>query len=276
MGREQLWRTIGQVHEVDPTFVSVTYGAGGATADRLARTMAVTDRILDETDIATVAHLTCVGATRDELADIVDRYAASGIANVLALRGDPPDGPGAPWQSHQDGLDYAVQLVEMIRERGEFCVGVAAFPYRHPASPDVEHDAKVLALKAKAGATFAITQLFFEADPYLELVDRAASYGCDIPIIPGLMPVTSLAQIDRFASLSGTPVPAPLVEALSRGGDDPKEVRRIGIEASTELADRLLQAGAPGLHFYTLNRSTATLEIYRALGLSPDDVVSGV
>lgn len=262
-----LWRTIRRLEMLSPTFVSVTYGAGGSADSRLARTEAVTRKIVTDTTIPAVAHMTCIGASRNELRQVIGAYADAGIRNILALRGDPPGGPAAEWVQHPQGLRYAVELVEMLTELGDFCVGVAAFPYRHPASPDVQHDARVLAAKARAGAAFAITQMFFDSDAYFALVDRASAAGCDIPIVPGLMPITSPAQIDRMATLTGTPIPEKLRVRLDRVAGDPSSFRAVGVESTIEMASQLLQQGAPGLHFYTLNRSTATVEIYQALGL---------
>ena len=263
-GEDVLWSSVRRLEGLAPTFVSVTYGAGGSTRERTVR---ITGRIAAETTLTPVAHLTCVAASRAELRQVVGAYAASGVRNVLALRGDPPGGPEGRWEAHPDGLTHAVELVELVRSLGRFSVGVAASPYKHPESPDLEHDARVLAMKADAGAEFAITQLFFDAGAYLELVERAARHGCTIPIIPGLMPITNLGQIHRFGVLGGTPVPDRLTARLHEVGDDPAAVRAVGMEATTRLAQDLLDGGAPGLHFYTLNRSTATLEIYRDLGL---------
>jgi methylenetetrahydrofolate reductase (NADPH) len=196
------------------------------------------------------------------------RYADAGIRNVLALRGDPPGGPGQPFQPHPDGFDYAAQLVEFVAGLGGFSVGVAAFPDVHPEAADANADAENLCRKAEAGASFAITQFFFEAAAYFRLVDRVRSLGCDLPIIPGLMPVTNVAQIDRFAQLSGTPVPGELATRFHEIADDVDAVRELGVEVAADLGARLLAGGAPGLHFYTLNRSTATREVARALGLT--------
>jgi methylenetetrahydrofolate reductase (NADPH) len=260
-----LWDSIRRLEGLQPTFVSVTYGAGGSTRDRTVR---ITGRIAQETTLTPVAHLTCVGASRAELRRVVGAYADAGVRNVLALRGDPPGGPGATWSPHPEGLDHADDLVRLVRGLGRFCVGVAAFPETHPESPDLEHDARVLAAKQEAGAQFAVTQFFFDADGYFRLRDLAAGHGCDMPIIPGLMPVTNLRQIERFAQLSGAALPGDLVARLHAVADDPVAVRQVGVEAATTLASRLLAGGAPGLHFYTLNRSTATLEIFGALGAS--------
>ena len=261
----QLWLTLRRLEGLHPTFVSVTYGAGGSTRDRTVR---ITGRIARETTLTPVAHLTCVGSSQAELRQVVGAYADAGVRNVLALRGDPPGGPGSAWTPHPHGLDHADKLVELVSSLGDFCVGVAAFPERHPESADTDQDARVLAAKQRAGAQFAVTQFFFDAEDYLRLRDAAAAYGCDMPIVPGLMPVTNLGQIRRFAQLSGAALPANLVSRLETVGGDPAAVREVGVQAATELADRLLAEGAPGLHFYTLNRSTATLEIFHALGVS--------
>ena len=265
-GERTLFETIRQLEPLAPTFVSVTYGAGGTTRDRTVR---IVERIATDTTLTAVGHLTCVSSSRADLRSVIGTFAAAGIRNVLALRGDPPGGPGAPWEPHPDGLEHADELVRMLRELGGFCVGVAAFPEGHPESPDLDSDAKHLALKAAAGADFAVTQFFFDADDYFRLVDRAAAHGCTIPILPGVMPVTNVSQIQRFAQLSGAAFPAALAQRLEAVADDAAEVRRIGVEVATEFCSKLLDGGAPGLHFFTLNRSTSTLEIYRALGLGP-------
>ncbi|WP_019877421.1 methylenetetrahydrofolate reductase [NAD(P)H] [Sporichthya polymorpha] len=265
-GERTLFETIRQLEPLAPTFVSVTYGAGGSTRDRTVR---IVERIATETTLTAVGHLTCVSSSRAELRSVIGSFAGAGIRNVLALRGDPAGGPGTPWESHPEGLEHADELVRLLRELGDFCVGVAAFPEGHPESPDLDADAKYLALKAAAGADFAVTQFFFDADDYFRLVDRAAAHGCTIPILPGIMPVTNLSQIQRFAELSGAAFPASLAERLQAVADDAAEVRRIGVEFATELCSKLLDGGAPGLHFYTLNRSTSTLQIYQALGLGP-------
>lgn len=262
-GVETLWQAITDLEPLNPTFVSVTYGAGGSTRER---TVEITGRIGRETPMRPVGHLTCVGATRDELDRVLDEYSAAGVSNVLVLRGDPPAGPGAQWTPTDGGFDYASELVAFTADKGNHCIGVAAFPDPHPASGSAEVDAEVLKAKQDAGAQFAITQFFFRSKSYFELVQRASDVGVTIPIIPGIMPVTNLAQIERFAQLSGADFPADLRAEFDEVDQD--RVRELGIAHATDLCRELLDGGAPGLHFYTLNRSSATREIFRDLGLS--------
>jgi methylenetetrahydrofolate reductase (NADPH) len=261
-GERQLWRALRELEALQPTFVSVTYGAGGSTRDRTVR---VTEKIAHDTSMTPLGHLTCVGHSRDTLRSVIGAYADAGVRNVLALRGDPPEGPSAPYVAHPQGLRYALELVEMTKALGDFCVGVAAFPEAHPTAPSLAADARVLAEKARAGADFAITQLFFRPSDYFTLVDRVAALGVDIPIIPGIMPITNLAQIKRMAELSGADLPTDVVARVARFEGDASAVRSEGIALATELCDTLLAGGAPGLHFYTLNRSKATREIYSGL-----------
>ena len=263
-GEQTLWEAIRRLERVRPTFVSVTYGAGGSTRGRTVR---MTGRIARETSLTPMAHLTCVGSSIAEIRQVVGEYAGAGVRNVLALRGDPPGGPGTPWTPHAEGLNHANELVSLIRSLGSFTVGVAAFPDKHPESPSLDHDADVLVRKADAGAEFAITQFVFDADSYVRLRDQVVARGRDLPIIPGLMPVTSFAQVRRMAELSGTPLPAAVVARLEVAADDPSAIREVGVQIATELSQRLLAEGAPGLHFYTMNRSLATLEVYANLGV---------
>lgn len=260
-GEVRLWQTIRELEPLHPTFVSVTYGAGGTTRERTIR---ITGRIAVETTLTPVAHLTCVSHSRDELRQVIGHYADAGVRNMLALRGDPRGGPGQPWTSHPGGLDHAVELVQLVRRLGDFCVGVAAFPEKHPEAASPDSDAAVLAAKARAGADFAVTQLFFDAEDYFALLGRVRALGCEIPIIPGIMPITNVTQVSRFAELSGSAVPDRILDQLSPA-KDAGEVRRIGVGLATALCDELLAGGAPGLHFYTLNRSKATREIFTAL-----------
>ncbi len=264
-GEEQLWQAIRELEPYRPTFVSVTYGAGGSTRESTVR---ITGRIAAETSLTAMAHLTCVGHTRAELEQILDVYAAEGIGNVMALRGDPTDGPRAPWTPTEGGLTYAEELVRLVRSRAEFSVGVAAFPEGHPSAESLDHDADVLAAKARAGAEFAVTQMFFRASDYFALVERVRARGVDLPILPGIMPILNLASIRRQGELIGTDVPDRVVRRIARHEGDPAAMRAEGIAIAAELCDELLAGGAPGLHFYTLNRSKATREIFAALNLS--------
>ena len=263
-GEATLWRALRELEPLAPSFVSVTYGAGGSTRDR---TVAVTGRIATETTLTPMAHLTCVGSTVDELHGVIAEYADAGVTAILALRGDPPGGPGADWQPTPGGLDHAEDLVRLIASLGDFDIGVAAFPEGHPEAMSLEQDAAVLAAKQQAGASFAVTQFFFRAEDYFDLLERAGRHGVTMPIVPGIMPVTNVRQIERFAKLSGAAFPVDLAERFHALGEDPDAVRALGVESATRLCSDLLDGGAPGLHFYTLNRSTATREIYLGLGL---------
>jgi methylenetetrahydrofolate reductase (NADPH) len=212
-----------------------------------------------------MAHLTCASQSRDQLRQVVGSYAAAGIRHVLAIRGDMPGGPTVPWERHPQGLANATELVALVRELGDFCIGVAAFPDLHPERHDPDLDARILVEKANAGASFAVTQLFFTANRYFDLVERVRALGCDIPIIPGIMPVTRFSQIKRFAELSGADLPSAVTDRLNRVADDEEQVRSVGTDLATELSEELLAGGAPGLHFITMNRSRATREIYAKL-----------
>lgn len=263
-GEEQLWSAVRALEPYGPTFVSVTYGAGGSSRDTTVR---ITSRIARETSLLPVAHLTCVGHTREELDRILSEYAAGGVQHVMALRGDPEGGPRAEWTPTEGGLEYANELVELAASR-DFRVGVAAFPDKHPMSPSVDHDAEVLVAKARAGAEFAITQMFFTAADYFALVERVRAHGVDIPILPGIMPILNLAAISRQGELIGAGVPDAVVDRIRAHEGEAARMRAEGIAIATELCQDLLAGGAPGLHFYTLNRSRATLEIFEALKIT--------
>ena len=263
-GVEQLWSAIRDLEPYQPTFVSVTYGAGGTTRDT---TVAITGRIARETSLRAMGHLTCVGHTREELLDILRSYRDAGVRDVLALRGDPKEGPRAEWTPTPGGLSYASELVALAHETGDFSIGVAAFPEGHPSAASKDADAQVLVAKAEAGAEFAVTQLFFRSSDYADLVARVRAMGCDIPILPGIMPITNLRQVTRMAELSGAELPDEMVARFD-GLEDPADVRRVGVAVATELCEQVLDLGAPGLHFYTLNRSKATLEIFEALRIT--------
>jgi methylenetetrahydrofolate reductase (NADPH) len=263
-GERLLWQAIRELEGLQPTFVSVTYGAGGSTRDRTVR---ITQRIAEETTLLPMGHLTCVGSSVAELRSVIGSYADAGVRNVLALRGDPPGGPGSPWEQHPQGLAHADELVTLVRSLGDFSVGVAAFPERHPESASLDDDARVLLAKQEAGAEFAVTQMFFEASHYVALVERARALGCTMPVLPGIMPLTNINQLERFAILSGTAFPDELAARFRAVADDPDAVHALGVEAASSLCQELLDGGAPGLHFFTLNRSTSAREIYTGLGL---------
>ena len=259
-GEERLWAAMSQLESIAPDFISVTYGAGGSTRDRTIR---ITSEITARTHIPTVAHLTCVGSTRDELNEILGKYRDAGSKSILALRGDPTGGPRAPWTPTPNGLSHADELVTLAAEFGGFTIGVAAFPDGHPASNgDFSRDIEVLIEKERRGATFATTQFFFEVDKWESLVDKLEAKGSSLPIIPGILPVTNVKQLNRMAELSGTPIPTSVSEAFAKVEDNPEDVRKLGVDIATKLCQELLEAGAPGLHFYTMNTSTATREIY--------------
>jgi methylenetetrahydrofolate reductase (NADPH) len=262
-GEVRLWSAIEGLESIAPDFISVTYGAGGSTRDRTIR---IASEISAHTTIPTVAHLTCVGSTREELIEILGKYREAGIDNILALRGDPVGGPRAPWETTPGGFDHADQLVSLAAEIGGFTIGVAAFPDGHPASGgDLDSDIEVLLEKERRGASFATTQFFFEAKKWEELVEKLAAKGSTLPIIPGVLPVTNVKQLNRMSELSGVPIPEHITRAFAAIEESPDDVRKLGVEIATELSQKLLDAGAPGIHFYTMNTSTATREIFEGI-----------
>lgn len=261
----QLWQAIRHLEKTSPSFVSVTYGAGGGTRDRTVR---VTGRIAQETSLTAMAHLTCVGSSVTELRSVVGHYASVGIRNVLALRGDPAGGLGTPWTAHREGLDHADELVALVKRLGDFTVGVAAFPDGHPESGDLAADVETLLRKERAGAEFAITQMVFDVDHYLQLRDELARRGSRLPVVPSIMPITNARQVIRMAQLAGQPMPRAVTDRLDRHGEDAAGVRAEGIEIATEAARRLLDEGAPGIHFITMNRSSAALEVHANLDVT--------
>jgi methylenetetrahydrofolate reductase (NADPH) len=261
-----LWLAIRRLEPLRPAFVSVTYGAGGSRRDRTIR---ITERIAAETTLLPVAHLTAVGHSVAELRHVIGSYASVGVRNILALRGDPPGtDPTAEWLPHPQGLHYASDLVALAKSLGEFHVGVAAFPDKHPRSPDFEADTRYFAEKVAAGADYAITQMLFSAADYVNMRDRAVAAGADVPILPGIMPVTSYTRLMRILELSGQRVPVDLAEQLKAVEGDPAAGRAIGMEHAIRMCEQLLAEGAPSLHFYTFNRSKATLEVLHALGIA--------
>jgi methylenetetrahydrofolate reductase (NADPH) len=256
-----LAQTLRDLEPLQPSYVSVTYGAGGTTRERTHDLVVGIDR---DTSMTAMAHLTCAAHTRDQLSEIVTRYGDAGIENILALGGDPPKDLDLP----PGELTHAIDLVRLVREHGNFSVGVAAHPEPHPRSESVETDRRHTAEKLRE-ADFAITQFFFDARHYFELVESLHAHGVDKPVIAGIMPVTSLALVKRMAEMQGSEFPPWLAQKLEAVGDDPAAVRSVGVSEATKLCQALLDGGAPGLHFYTLNRSNATKEIYQQLGLGP-------
>jgi len=260
---KQLGHTIADLRELQPSFVSVTYGAGGSTRER---TIEIVTRVKRETGIEAMAHVTCVGSTREDLAAVLEKIRESGIENILALRGDPPKGQ-TEFQAVYGGFRYASELVEFVRERHQtaLCVGGAGYPEKHPECGNPAVDLMNLKRKVDAGLDFVITQLFFNNRHYFEFVERARRLGIQVPVIPGIMPITNASQVERFMVNCGATIPFPLAEELDRRRNDPRAVMELGVAHATAQCIELLDRGVPGIHFYTLNRSTATREIYTAL-----------
>ena len=260
-GRRTLEGTLEVLKDDQPDYVSVTYGAGGTTRNS---TVEITKSIKQDLGIEAMAHLSCVGEPAEGLVEILGEIDSSGIENVLALRGDPPRGE-TQWRPHPGGLSYSVELIRLIRERYDFCVGAACFPEIHPDAPDRESDLRYAREKVAAGAGFLITQLFFDNELYFEFVEDARRAGVDVPIIPGIMPITNYGQIKRFTEMCGATIPEELTAQLDGRADDPEAVAELGVAYATLQCSDLLARGAPGIHFYTLNRSPATRAILAAL-----------
>jgi methylenetetrahydrofolate reductase (NADPH) len=262
-GERNLRATLDSLRALEPDFVSVTYGAGGSTRNR---TVELTHWIKQQLGIEAMAHLSCVGSTREELGAILDGMEAAGIENVLALRGDPPRGE-TEWKPHPGGLHYSTELASLIHTRYPFSVGAACFPEVHPEAPDLAHDLRFLKEKVENGASFLITQLFLDNELYFRFVEEARAAGIDVPILPGIMPITDVGQIKTITGMCGATIPQALLEALEWRTADPDAVLQLGVAYATLQCAELLARGAPGIHFYTLNRSPATRAILSALRL---------
>jgi methylenetetrahydrofolate reductase (NADPH) len=262
-GERNLERALDDLSTLRPDFASVTYGAGGSTRER---TLQIVRRIKDQYGIEAMAHLSCVGTTREELQGILDQVRDAGIDNVLALRGDPPQGE-TEWRPHPGGLHYSTELAELIADRYEMAIGAACFPEVHPEAPDLAHDLRFLRKKVAAGATFLITQLFFDNQLYFDFVDEARAAGIDLPIIPGIIPITNVEQIKRFTQRCGASIPESLQDALDGYSDQPDSVIELGVAYATLQCADLLARGAPGIHFYVLNKAPSARAILGALRL---------
>ncbi len=260
-GQRTLEGTLAELKEDQPEYVSVTYGAGGSTRER---TVEITKWLKQDLGIEAMAHLSCVGESKERVAEILEELAAVGIENVLALRGDPPRGQDE-WTPHPGGLHYSTELIELIRERFDFCVGAACFPEVHPEAPDLATDLRFAKQKVDAGAAFLITQLFLDNELYFDFVDAARAAGITVPIIPGIMPITNYKQIKTITGMCGATLPDELERELNERADDGEAVAELGVAYATLQCSDLLARGAPGIHFYTLNRSPATRAILAAL-----------
>jgi methylenetetrahydrofolate reductase (NADPH) len=263
-GERNLYAALAELNTLEPSFVSVTYGAGGSTREK---TIEIVKRIREEYSLEAMAHFTCVGATVPELRATLDEMQRAGIDNVLALRGDPPAGQEV-WTRTEGGLEYSRELVELISGGYPFAIGAACFPETHIHASSPEADLEHLAEKVRAGVDFLITQLFFDNALYFDFVERARAAGIEVPIIPGIMPITKVGQVERMASMCGASIPEGLRRELHARGDDPEAVLDFGVAYATLQCAELLAAGAPGIHFYTLNRSPATRAILSALKLA--------
>jgi methylenetetrahydrofolate reductase (NADPH) len=263
----RFWESIGKLAPLHPRFVSVTYGAGGTTRER---TLRLVSRVKAETGVDAAAHLTCVGASRDDVDAVVKGYRDAGITRIVALRGDPPEGPGQPFVAHPEGYGSSAELVAGIRKLGDFDISVAAYPEKHPQSPDWASEIDNLKRKLDAGATRAITQMFFENDDYFRFVDRARAAGITASIVPGIQPIHSFKQISGFASRCGASIPAWLAERFDGLEEDPETHALVASAVAAEQVLELVDAGVTEFHFYTLNRSNLVLALARLLGVRPD------
>ena len=262
-GEKRLWEAAELLRKISLKFISVTYGAGGSTRDR---TIKITKEIKSKTGINTVAHLTCVGSTKDELKKILEQYKNAGISSLLALRGDPPGGPSAEWITTPGGFSHSDQLVELASEFGGFEIGVAAFPDGHPSSKgNFQQDLEVLIRKEQLGATFATTQFFFQVENYYRLIESLQKSGSQLKVIPGILPITNVKQLNRMVELSGTKIPPSIREKID-SIENPDDVKKYGIEISTKMALDLLNFGAPGIHFYTMNSADSAMAIAKNIG----------
>lgn len=260
-GMKNLMDTVATLKALGPSFVSMTYGAGGSTR---AKTVSLVSQIKKDFGLEAVAHLTCVGHTQNELKDVLQELAANGIENVLALRGDPPKGQ-EKFVAVKDGFQHATQLVGFIRKNFKFCIGVAGYPEKHLEAPSMEEDLMHLEEKAAAGADFIVTQLFFDNADYFAFVERVRKRGLKHPIVPGIMPITDFEQTKRFTSLCGAKIPPALFKRLEEAAADKDKTAAIGVDHAVRQCEDLLKRGAPGIHFYTLNKSAATRQIFLAL-----------
>jgi methylenetetrahydrofolate reductase (NADPH) len=263
-----LWETVTRLAPLDPSFVSVTYGAGGSTRERTHSTIA---RILSETELRPAAHLTCVGAARGEIDEIVSRYRDIGVRHIVALRGDPPGGIGTAYSTHPEGYRSSADLVASIkRQHCDIEVSVSAYPEKHPESPDIDADIDVLKAKVDAGATRAITQVFFDNDLYLRYVDRVRARGIDIPIVPGIMPMHNFRQARNFVTKAGTTVPSWLAEKFEGLDDDAETRKLVAATVAAGQVQKLVKRGVDTFHFYTMNRADLVFAICHLLGIRPD------
>lgn len=263
-GEERLWSAVSELQRLKPDFIAVTYGAGGSTRERTVR---IATEITARSGVPTLAHLTCVGSTEEQLRSVLKRYQDSGIHSVLALRGDPQGGPRSEWVTTPGGFDHADQLVSLAVSMG-FEAGVAAFPDGHPASDgNFDRDLQVLLEKEKRGASFAVTQFFFDVESYFALRDKLKALGSAMDIYPGVLPITNVKQLRRMAELGGTPIPSSIEDRISQLADDADLVRKEGVEIAIEMCRTLLDRGVPGLHFYTLNSAHSTMEVVKRLGI---------